>query len=218
MKRRDALKNAGLILGYSLSAGSAAAIMNGCKAPTAADWIPTTLDTKIVDVIAELAETILPATDTPGAKDVLVHRFIDEVLSNAYGPNQKAHMLEGINSFDVTCQEKMGSSFMDLDDDKRLEFALMMEDIAEQANKERAAVRAAKAETENTDKEPPRAGPMTQEEPTEFGHYYKELKGLIVAGYFTSEQVGTDVLAYDPVPQEYNPCMPVGEDVRAWSL
>jgi hypothetical protein len=214
MKRRDALRTTGLLLGYSMSAGTIAAVMNGCKAPATPDWIPTTLDTATSDLMAELAETILPATDTPGAKDVLVHRFLDEALTHTFGPNHKAHLLSGINGFDTVCKEKMGASFMDLDGEKRLEYIMHLEEASSGEEDETFWEFTA----DDEEKEQVSEEPTDLPEPTEFRHYYKDLKSLILTGYFTSEKIGEEVLAYDPVPQDYDPCMPMTEDTKAWSL
>jgi len=215
MNRRDALKNTGLVLGYSLSAGTIAAVMNGCKAPTETGWQPSTIDSSTMELIAEIAETILPATDTPGAKDVLAHRFVDEALTYSFRPNHKAHMLNGLKGLAASISKLAGSSFMDLDSDKRLAAVIQLEETADAYDKEFDAK--IKAEEEEA-KEPVVAGPMVDIEPTEFRHFYSDLKSLILAGYFTSEKIGKEVLAYDPVPQDYVPCMSITDDTKAWAL
>tara|TARA_Y100000385_G_scaffold291831_1_gene372856 strand:+ start:1448 stop:2089 length:642 start_codon:yes stop_codon:yes gene_type:complete len=212
MNRREALRNTGLALGYSLSAGTIAAVMNGCKAPTETGWMPSAIDKSTIELIAELGETILPATDTPGAKDVLAHRFVDEVIAHAFGPNQKAHILSGLKNL----SNDLGGSFMSLSTDDKLKAVLALEDKADSANEARREAMKAK-EADKGDQEPVRAGPMERKEPESFRHYYSELKGLIMAGYFTSEQVGTEVLAYDPIPGDYNPCMEMTEGQMAWT-
>ena len=47
-----------------------------------------------------------------------------------------------------------------------------------------------------------------------------EGRELVILGYFTSEEVGTNVLHYNPVPGRYNGCVPieaVGQDTSAMS-
>lgn len=216
MNRRDALRNTGLILGYSLSAGTVAAVVNGCKAPAEPDWLPSILSSKTIDIVAEIAETILPKTETPGAKEVLVHRFIDEAIKTSFGPNHRKHLIDGINGFDGVCQSATGSSFMDLSKSEREEYLVQLENQTIKINEEFMVKQAQK--NKQGEKEPPNAGPMTTAEPTEFRHYYSDLKSLILAGYFTSEKIGKEVLAYDPVPQAYDPCMAITEDTKAWTL
>ena len=47
----------------------------------------------------------------------------------------------------------------------------------------------------------------------------KGLRGRAVWAYKTSEKIGEDVLAYDPVPAEQKGCIPLSEtNGKAWSL
>ena len=44
-----------------------------------ADWKPVFLDTHQNETLIALSDMILPKTDTPGAKEALVNRFIDRL-------------------------------------------------------------------------------------------------------------------------------------------
>jgi gluconate 2-dehydrogenase gamma chain len=51
-------------------------------------------------------------------------------------------------------------------------------------------------------------------DPSSFGM----LKSMTVLGYFTSEQVGKNVLHYDPVPGTYDGCLPIDQvGRRSWT-
>ena len=51
-------------------------------------------------------------------------------------------------------------------------------------------------------------------DPSSFGL----LKSVTVLGYFTSEQVGKNVLHYDPVPGAYDGCLPIDRvGRRSWT-
>ena len=98
MNRRDALKYTGVAFSYAATAGSLAAFMQSCQADVSTDgWTPKTFTKDQVEMIAEFGETLLPATDTPGAKDVLVHRFLDEFYSVVLKPENKTKRLPGKN-------------------------------------------------------------------------------------------------------------------------
>ena len=48
--------------------------------------------------------------------------------------------------------------------------------------------------------------------------FYRQFKGLVLFGYFSSEAVGKNVLNYDPVPGKFVGCMPLSEVGSAWTL
>jgi len=49
--------------------------------------------------------------------------------------------------------------------------------------------------------------------------FFTQLRSLTLLGYYTSEQVCTDVLIYDPIPGEYIGCYPLENNGgRAWAL
>ena len=41
--------------------------------------------------------------------------------------------------------------------------------------------------------------------------FFRLIRSATVLGYFTSEQVGRNVLHYDPVPGRYEPCVPIDQ-------
>jgi len=57
-------------------------------AVAATDWKPKILTVHQNETVIVLSELIIPTTDTPGAKDTLVNRFIDGVLADAPAPDR----------------------------------------------------------------------------------------------------------------------------------
>lgn len=48
--------------------------------------------------------------------------------------------------------------------------------------------------------------------------FYRKVRELTLVGYFTSKEVGMNVLKYDPIPGMYNGCMPTSETGNvSWS-
>lgn len=200
MDRREALKRTFLLTGYALSAGTISAVMQGCKADAVpnGDWTPAFLTQDQAAMVAEIAETILPRTeDSPGAKDVKVHQFIDLMLKDYVSEAEQDMYRKGMDAFAANCKEvNDGQSFVDLSPEQRLEYLTTVD---------KNAVAAA----DNRDE----AG-------SEHLRFYMVLKQSVIAGYFTSETVGTEVLAYDPIPGEFVNCSPVEEisGGRVWAL
>ena len=84
MNRRDALKNTLLAMGYTITIPSLISIFNSCNSNTSSSFKPLFLSAEQATLIAELAETILPKTQTPGAKQLNIDRFIDKMLYQVF--------------------------------------------------------------------------------------------------------------------------------------
>ena len=191
MDRREVLKVSTLILGYSLTAGAAAALLGGCKAETARDWTPKTLSNQEADMPAEICETILPKTDTPGAKDALCHRYIDEMLTNFYAKDKQEYYKSSLKTFDEKSKEKYSKAFVALNTNER---EAIMADLVE--------------ESKNYKDE-------TGDKP----HIFKAVKQATISGYFTSE-VGAKggLCEFLPVPGPFKGCIEYSSVGKAYVL
>ena len=100
MKRRELLKSAGLVLGYAMTAGTAAAVLGGCSADPTPNWTPSFISEDEAKMIRVLADAIIPGTDTkPGAKDVMIDKFMDERLVQYGKDEDKSKFKEGMAGF-----------------------------------------------------------------------------------------------------------------------
>lgn len=216
MNRRDALKNTGLFLGLGLAGGAVSStLFQSCKDAqnmSAAVWSPSFIPANLVDMVAEITETILPRTETPGAKDVNVHQFLDTAWNLLYKPEEKEHIMKGLMAFDGTCKSQTGKSFMDLTTDERTAHLLSVE-LA--AKKEQAEMWKANP-LPTIDRSKLRQEPADQ--PIRLQPFWNYVKGNTLRGYFTSEEVGENVLSYLPVPGQYIDCMDLDPEMKIYSL
>lgn len=180
MDRREALKATSLILGYSLTAGTAAALLGGCKAETSTGWKPKTLSEDEGNLLAEICEAILPKTETPGAKDALCHRYIDEMLSVFYSPEKQSAFKEGLKLFDQKSKDKYSKAFVALSPTEREEILAILSKEAKEY----------------------------KDESGQKPHIFKSIKEATISGYFTSE-VGAKggLCEFLPVPGPYQGCI-----------
>ena len=182
MQRREALKKTALFIG-------GIAIAPELLAQALADPSPT-LSRQPADrlaLLAEMADTILPDTDTPGAKAAKVHEFIAVVVEDCLSPEQRTAFWSGLQSADQQCVAMHGKSFVDCAPVQRTAFFQKLQADAKTAPKE--------------------AG-----EP-----FWYQLKNLTLHGYFTSETGATQALHYDPIPGGWIPDMIINEDTKAWT-
>lgn len=182
--RRDLLKLAAF-LGVALVAPAA-------RAATAAAPDPWTSDRRAL--IAAVAETIIPATDTGGAKAAGVPAFIEMMVADWFDPAERAHFMDGMAAFGDGAQAAHGKPFAELD----------------QAAKDACYGKALAAA------EAAMAAPGAEARPrTPFAAL---MKRLTVYGYYTSEIGGSVELRLDMVPNEYRPDAPFKPGDRADSF
>jgi len=187
MNRRKAISTVALIMGGTVL--GAELFLSGCKAKTAATGaIFSDSDASFLD---EIAETILPATDTPGAKEAKVGEFIVRYVQDCYEEPEQAVFLGGMKLIESHAVEQFGTPFMKCTPEQRLELltALDTEQMLYQEEK--------------TPNEPP--------------HYFRMMKELTLWGFFSSEVGATKVLRYIEVPGRYEGCAPYEKGQKAWA-
>lgn len=63
-------------------------------------------------MLAEVAETIVPATDTPGAKDLSAHLFALQMMNDCYKAEDRERFVKGMQQFDDNVQKQYNKSFV----------------------------------------------------------------------------------------------------------
>ena len=201
MNRRDALKGMGLSLGYTIAAPSIISLLQSCNTE-ASVWTPIFLTQKEGLVITNLVDLILPTTEaSPGALDVNVPEFLDLYASKTYDDERKKKYKKGIQAIIKAL------NIVDSDPS-----SLKTEDYDTLLNKHLKSSKAQqKIYNEETD------------EGNQDAIIFKalvDLRGSSMWAYKTSQQVGEDVLVYDPVPGEQKGCISLEDATggKAWSL
>jgi len=75
-----------------------------------------------VALLAEMADNILPDTDTPGAKAARVHEYITIVVEECFTPTRRQPFWDGLEAADSQCIMMHGKSFMSCSDTERISF------------------------------------------------------------------------------------------------
>ena len=65
------------------------------------------------NMLAELAETILPKTDTPGAKDLSAHLFALKMVDDCYTKTNQEKYIQGMKDFESLVMKKTGKSYVE---------------------------------------------------------------------------------------------------------
>lgn len=197
MNRRNALRHAGLIAGAATLTPTLLTLLQSCEAQPRIDWQPQFLTEDEALFLAAFVDTILPRTDTPGGLDLKADLFMDKVFAETYDAEGQRQVRENITAFNTQISDQFGAPFQDLNAEDRS-----------------AALQAAEAASGKFNGQVWGTA-VGKQEPVGF---YRSLKSMAIGAYLSSEQVGKEILRYDPIPGGYDGCLSLEEGDRAWSL
>src|SRR5579885_2299027 len=106
--RREALRKTALVMGAAVSSSTIIAFLQGCKNVPALNYKPVFFNEDQARIVSEVAEIILPKTDTPGAKEVGVPNFIDMLINDCYKPEDQKAFVDGLTKFDEEAKKSYG--------------------------------------------------------------------------------------------------------------
>ena len=130
MNRRDAIQRTLTLMGGLISAPTLAAMLD--KPNSAAERAAALKEftPRIASLLAEIVETIIPTTKTPGAKAAGVHQFIPMMLADCYPDRERKTALAGITEIDLLSQQAYDKSFIEITQAQRNEVFKKFEDAA----------------------------------------------------------------------------------------
>ena len=202
MNRREFLECAALLIsgagasqmGFSLSEEQ---LVYLATAPSYIDQELTYLDEVQRRTLSAMAETIIPRTETPGAIDANVPRFIELMVQQWLNDEERAIFDAGLLSLMETVARDTGLSFEQLDEKSRTGILEAME--------------AAASDSSWYD-----IGNVTREFVSD-APFICQVKELTIWGFFTSEVGGTQVLRYDPMPMQFESDIPLEPYESSWA-
>lgn len=124
MNRREVIKRTALLMGGAVSAPALLGLLKGCAPKPGVDWNPVFFTQEQAFVISEVAEIIIPKTDTPGAKDAGVPSFIEQMVSQAYSQENRDKFMADLDAF------MKESDFLNLSVEKKTEYVVAQHDKA----------------------------------------------------------------------------------------
>ncbi len=188
MNRREALKQVAWIMGGTIVGANL--FMQGCSKPAAKE-VAYLFEPSTQDFIGDVAEAILPKTDSPGAKEAGVGTFIPVMVRDCYTPEDQEIFLQGLETIEKRSKSRFGGRFQTLSANNRTQLVHEIDQEAKHYQREK-----------------------TSEDPNHFFHLFKQLTLL---GFFTSELGATKALRYVQIPGRYDGDYPYKKGDKAWA-
>ena len=206
MERRELLKMIAALTGGAFIGGE---LLTSCKSgPLVGGATFGEADTAFLD---EVAETILPATktpgaiisgtaasevaslllDTPGAKAAKVGQFMVVMVNDTYEDKDQKIFHAGIGKLDEASKKANGKSFLEATPEQRTTLLTALDKEAKDYQKSK--------------------------KPEDPNHYFTMMKQLTLFGFFTSKEGATQALRYIAVPGKYDGAYPYKKGDKAWA-
>ena len=183
MKRREALKNLGLATGFFVATPTVMSILQSCTAEPDT-WTPTILTTEQGIALTRLVNIILPNTDDlPSVNDLNVPQFIDRYVAEIYDDEDQNHFK---TAFDKTIALVKSDPETDINSISDKDYMTLLDNhmlLKDEMDQEREADTEFKGLT--------------------VSEFLNTIKSMTIKGYKTTQEIGENVLVYDPVPAQY---------------
>ena len=202
MERRDLLKMIMASTGFAMIGGNAFAYELKSQVPLSA----TQFTPDDVILFNEVAEVILPRTDTPGAKDANVGLIALVLANDCYTNSQRKAFSDGLKQLNSLSQQEYGKPFLLLDDKQKLAFVKQLDQQAKDFNH---SIKMYYVGTSPFERDAVDADPVP--------HFFTLIKQLTLFCFFTSKVGATKVLRFEAIPGTYNGALEYKKGDRAWA-
>lgn len=209
MDRRSALKNLTLSIGYAVAAPTLFNMLSSCTAD-ADTWTPVFLTEQEKQLVTHLVDIILPTSNLPGALDVNVPQFIDLMYKDVEKETNQKRFQNGAVIFSKEFNKMFGKEVLEGNKEEIQKLFATYFDLP-------------KDDIKKVLKEQQLLKDEVSEDNMDAYLMYKFLFSVryyTLYGYYTSEKIGEEVLAYDPIPGTLQSCISLEDATggRAWSL
>lgn len=181
MNRRLALKQLAILTGGILLAPACS--FNSEKASIALGNLKISAEQE--KLLGEIVGTIIPTTETPGAKDLNIHHFVLVMIDDCREKSIQDDFVKGLRSFDDFIEDNFNESFLKSTPAQRQK---MLEYIQSET---------LSAKNEAIDEE--------------VKIFWSETRKLTIQGYMSSEYFLTEVFPYELVPGRFEGCLAISQ-------
>ena len=189
MDRREALQLFATGIALQLAPPNLLAVLREMRSLIGTQTSLRTLNSHQSATVTSIANLIIPRTETPGAADIGVNRFVDVILTEWYSDEERNRFLNGLADVDARTQASFGKKFIECSAVQQSE---IMTALGEQMREEANAVRFGRRYRGS----PPRPDK----------NFYYILRSLTMTAYYTSEEGATKELGFEVIPARHDGC------------
>jgi hypothetical protein len=204
MDRRQAIKSLGLGAGFLVVTPTIMSLLQSCTSEV--EFTPLFISKGEGHALRRIVDLIIPSDEAvPGAVDVGVHSFIDSYWNSVILEEQQGQVKVGFSLL----AEKFRSTFnKELEDGKAEDFDQLLATYLKTSKEQQKAYDEKMGEFYVAFQNDPTVLPDA-----EAGVYslLSNIRSMTIWGWKTSEEIGENVLWYDPVPGQQNGCIPLSE-------
>lgn len=209
MKRREAIRNLSLGIGYVVSAPAVLGVLQSCSGrESSPKWEVVFFNEDQQHLSMHLVDIILPSSEIPGGLDLNLPQFVDRMCSDLLTETDKQWFQRGSQLFAGDLLESSGKEVSHSgkkDVLKVFEKHFKVQEGRKQEILRRQAIGAMD---------------LSEAEQDSYALYrfLFVVREFALLGYFTSEEIGKEVLVFDPIPGGFRPCIPLSEVGNAWTI
>src|SRR5215813_8089751 len=189
MDRREALQLFATGIALQLAPPDLLAVVREMRSLIGTQTGLRTLSSHQSATVTSIANLIIPRTETPGAADIGVNRFVDLILTEWYIEEERNRFLNGLADVDARSQASFGKKFIECSAVQQSE---IMTALGEQMTEEANAVQFGRRY---------RGLPPHPDK-----NFYYILRSLTMTAYYTSEEGATKELGFELIPARHEGC------------
>lgn len=155
-------------------------------------------------LLTAIADTMIPATDTPGAVATGAPNQIDGLLLNWASAQRRTEISGAMDAIDKLALSNTQKTFAALDPEKRKEVLLAFDKDAVKPDP-------------NPKVKPSGLAALLGGGATAMNPGYAKLKELVIALYYNSEIAMAQELIFEPLPGKFIPSFPVTSETRPFA-
>lgn len=148
--------------------------------------------------VVAMIDSIIPVTDTPGAKAARVNEFMDVILSDWAMEDERARFLAGLHDVDGQSNALFGKNFIDV---STLQQTTLLQALDDSVDWQHRPLPGKDALLDY---------PCMQLK----GDFFRSFKLMTIHGYYTSEIGKTQELKQEIIPGSFHGCAPVAAEKK----